>query len=45
MPKRYYFYIGSIETFERQMEEAQRELGKDPQDFVPVIYAKENEYM
>ncbi len=31
------FQIGSVESFERSMEAAQRELGIDPMDFVPVV--------
>jgi len=37
-PSRYYFQIGSVEAFERQLAEAQRELQIDPRDFVPVQY-------
>jgi hypothetical protein len=34
----YYFYIGSLEGFERKLEIAQRELGIGTNDFVPVQY-------
>eukprot|EP00742_Colponemidia_sp_Colp-10_P001546 GILJ01001658.1.p1 GENE.GILJ01001658.1~~GILJ01001658.1.p1 ORF type:complete len:844 (-),score=125.04 GILJ01001658.1:132-2663(-) len=33
------FSIGSLERFERNLEEAQRDLGIDPHDFIPVAYA------
>lgn len=32
----YYFTIGSVESFERKLEQAQRELGINSRDFVPV---------
>ncbi|KAI9295674.1 ATP-dependent metallopeptidase Hfl [Neoconidiobolus thromboides FSU 785] len=32
------FNIGSIDAFERQLEQAQRELEIPPQQFIPVIY-------
>lgn len=36
-----YFNIGSIESFEEKLEEAQEALGIDPPDYVPVTYASE----
>lgn len=33
---RYYFHVGSVDSFERKLDEAQRELGIRPQDMVPV---------
>ncbi|XP_039009786.1 ATP-dependent zinc metalloprotease FTSH 10, mitochondrial-like isoform X3 [Hibiscus syriacus] len=36
-----YFTIGSIESFEEKLEEAQEALGIDPHDFVPVTYASD----
>jgi len=33
-----WFYIGSVDSFERNLETAQMESGLDPRDFVPVIY-------
>lgn len=33
-----WFYIGSVDSFERNLESAQMESGLDPRDFVPVIY-------
>lgn len=38
---KYYFNIGSVETFEEKLEEAQEALGIDPHDYVPVTYASE----
>lgn len=34
----YYFQIGSVESFERKLELAQRELGIRDSDFIPVQY-------
>ncbi|KAG9159194.1 hypothetical protein Leryth_018176 [Lithospermum erythrorhizon] len=38
---KYYFTIGSIESFEEKLEEAQEGLGIDPHNYVPVTYADE----
>lgn len=38
---RYYFNIGSVESFEEKLEEAQEALGIDPHDYVPVTYSSE----
>ncbi|KAI5665989.1 hypothetical protein M9H77_15842 [Catharanthus roseus] len=38
---KYYFNIGSVESFEEKLEEAQEALGIDPHDFIPVTYAAE----
>lgn len=38
---KYYFNIGSVESFEEKLEEAQETLGIDPHDFVPVTYVSE----
>lgn len=35
---KYYFNIGSVESFEEKLEEAQEALGIDPHDYVPVTY-------
>jgi hypothetical protein len=40
----YYFDIGSIESFERKLEIAQRELGVASKDFVPVQYTTSVEW-
>ncbi|XAR68935.1 hypothetical protein NMG60_11000351 [Bertholletia excelsa] len=37
----YYFNIGSVESFEEKLEEAQKALGIDPHNFVPVTYVSE----
>lgn len=39
--QRYHFVIGSVESFERKLEDAQRELGIAPKDFIPVQYVNE----
>ena len=44
-PASYYFSIGSVETFERKLETAQRELGIQPRDFIPVQYVTETSYL
>ncbi|CAH8361306.1 unnamed protein product [Eruca vesicaria subsp. sativa] len=38
---KYYFNIGSVESFEEKLEEAQEALGVDSRDFVPVTYVSE----
>ncbi|XXG80870.1 hypothetical protein AAC387_Pa09g1641 [Persea americana] len=38
---KYYFTIGSVDSFEEKLEEAQEALGIDPHDFVPVTYVSE----
>ncbi|XP_057772407.1 ATP-dependent zinc metalloprotease FTSH 10, mitochondrial-like [Salvia miltiorrhiza] len=38
---KYYFNIGSVETFEEKLEEAQEALGIDPHDYIPVTYVSE----
>uniref|UniRef100_A0A0E0PNI5 AAA+ ATPase domain-containing protein n=1 Tax=Oryza rufipogon TaxID=4529 RepID=A0A0E0PNI5_ORYRU len=38
---KYYFNIGSVDSFEEKLEEAQEALGVDPHDFVPVTYVAE----
>lgn len=37
----YYFSIGSVESFERKLEEAQKELNIPPSERIPVSYASE----
>jgi len=41
----YYFNIGSVDSFERQLEDAQYELNVSPHDFVPVQYVQESDFM
>lgn len=38
---KYYFNIGSVESFEEKLEESQEALGIDPHDYVPVTYSSE----
>lgn len=38
---KYYFNIGSVESFEEKLEEAQEALGMDPHDYIPVTYVSE----
>ncbi|EPS71434.1 hypothetical protein M569_03325, partial [Genlisea aurea] len=38
---KYYFNIGSIESFEDKLEEAQKAMGVDPHNYVHVTYASE----
>lgn len=38
---KYYFNIGSVESFEEKLEESQEALGIDSHDFVPVTYVSE----
>ncbi|RLN02188.1 hypothetical protein BBJ28_00001254 [Nothophytophthora sp. Chile5] len=37
----YYFNIGSVENFERQLEHAQHQMGIRPHDYIPVQYSNE----
>ncbi|KAK1760690.1 6c6d08f8-8b27-48d1-a5e9-ee3a8a61eadc [Echria macrotheca] len=41
----YYFSIGSIDAFERRLDEAQQELGIPPAERIPVHYAREGTVM
>ncbi len=43
-PLVYRFSIGSVESFERKLEETQRELGIAPRNFVPVQYSNESNW-
>ncbi|KAK9010222.1 hypothetical protein V6N11_036735 [Hibiscus sabdariffa] len=38
---KYYFNIGSVESFEEKLEEVRELLGTDPNNHVPVAYASE----
>ncbi|KAK4342568.1 hypothetical protein RND71_038384 [Anisodus tanguticus] len=38
---KYFFNIGSVDSFEEKLEEAQEALGIDSHDFVPVTYVSE----
>ena len=37
----YYFTIGSIESLEKNLQDAQTRLGISPRDFIPVMYTTE----
>ncbi|KAK9844071.1 hypothetical protein WJX81_003751 [Elliptochloris bilobata] len=38
---RFYFSIGSVDSFERKMEEAQEDMGLPPSSWVPITYTSE----
>lgn len=38
---KYFFHIGSVDSFEQKLEEAQEALGVDPHAYVPVLYVNE----
>lgn len=38
---KYYFNIGSVESFEEKLEEVQEALGIDSHDYVPVTYVSQ----
>ncbi|KAG5553943.1 hypothetical protein RHGRI_011718 [Rhododendron griersonianum] len=38
---KFYFTIGSVESFEEKLEEAQEALGVDPHNYVPVTYVSQ----
>ncbi|XP_071691456.1 ATP-dependent zinc metalloprotease FTSH 8, mitochondrial-like [Rutidosis leptorrhynchoides] len=42
---KYYFNIGSVDTFEEKLEEAQEALGIDPHDYIPVTYSDETNWV
>ena len=37
----YHFTIGSVESFEKKLEDSQRALGIEAKDFIPVVYVQE----
>ncbi|XP_054721107.1 AFG3-like protein 2 [Uloborus diversus] len=39
--KKYWFNIGSVDTFERNLENVQLEMNIEPSNFVPVVYKTE----
>jgi len=43
--KVYSFTIGSVDSFERQLEQAQKELGLPTSDWVPVNYTQETNWL
>lgn len=38
-----WFNIGSVDSFERNLEMAQQDMGVDPTQRVPVFYSSEND--
>lgn len=40
-----FFTIGSVSTFEKHLEEAEKALGVPPSEFIPVIYVQEGNAM
>lgn len=42
--KNLWFSIGSVDTLERNLEAIQREMDRDPQEMVPVIYKSEFDF-
>ena len=38
---KYSFNVGSVDSFERKLEEAQEDLGWDPNNHIPVTYTNE----
>ncbi len=40
-PSRYFFAIGSVDSFERHLESAQKELGFPLEYWIPVSYVQE----
>ncbi|KDO31293.1 hypothetical protein SPRG_03909 [Saprolegnia parasitica CBS 223.65] len=41
LPASFYFNIGSIDSFERHMEQTQASLGIAPEEYIPIQYANE----
>jgi AFG3 family protein len=39
----FYFNIGTVDSFERKLEEAQRALGISPRNYIPVVYSNETD--
>lgn len=39
------FTIGSVESFERNLETVQQEMNIDPAFWIPVTYVKESEWL
>ncbi|KAH6555711.1 hypothetical protein KP509_1Z234000 [Ceratopteris richardii] len=39
---KYYFNIGSVDSFERKLEEAQEALGIDPHSYLPVVFVNDH---
>lgn len=41
----YYFTVGSADSLERKLDEAQREIGREPREWVPIQYTSETSMM
>mmetsp|Transcript_12104 Transcript_12104/g.24448 ORF Transcript_12104/g.24448 Transcript_12104/m.24448 type:complete len:760 (+) Transcript_12104:1765-4044(+) len=41
LDREYYFNLGSVEAFERRLEEIQKDMGIEQRDFVPVQFVNE----
>jgi AFG3 family protein len=41
----FYFNIGTVESFERKLEDAQRALGISSRDYIPVVYIDETDWL
>ena len=41
----YFFAIGSVDSFERKLDDAQKQLGIAQRDYIPVIYTTETNWM
>lgn len=41
----YYFNIGSVESFEKKLEDAQKGLGIESRDYIPVMYVEESNFL
>lgn len=42
---RYHFAIGTVDSFERKLEDAQKALHISPRDYVPVLYVDETDWL
>ncbi|KAK3282440.1 hypothetical protein CYMTET_9822 [Cymbomonas tetramitiformis] len=42
---KYFFTIGSVDSFERKLEDAQDSLGIEPRDYTPVVYTSQQSWL
>lgn len=42
---KYFFTIGSVDSFERKLEDAQDSLGIEPRDYTPVVYVSQQNWL
>eukprot|EP00960_Hanusia_phi_P063316 765448-Hanusia_phi.AAC.4 len=40
----FYFTVGSVDSFERKLEQAQYDLGLEQKDFIPILYSNETSW-